>query len=310
MRGRLPSLNALRAFEAAGRHLSFTRAADELNVTPAAVGQQVKLLERDLGVYLFERLNRALALTAAGQALLPGTSDAFARLRDAIEVFRRRGANRPLTVSVPPSFGAKWLLPRLDLFRSQYPTIDIRIYATGAPVDLVRDDVDLAFQYGVQDDPAFHVDCLLDEEVFPVCSPRLLEGSRALSSPRDLRLHTLLHIDSYVSADYWPDWPMWLGCAGVKDVDAGRGTWFSQTSLALEAAIEGQGVALGSRVLAGKDLANGRLVKPFEGNYPVAFGYYMYCLKGMADEPRIAAFRTWMLAEAEASNVQLVPADR
>ena len=294
---RLPSLNALRAFEAAGRHLSFSLAGEELHVTPAAVGQQVKLLERDLGVHLFERHNRAISLTRAGQALLPGTSDAFLRLRDTIEVFRRRAANRPLTVSVPPSFGAKWLLPRLDRFRSRHPTIDVRIYATGATVDLIRDDVDVALQYGVEDDPTLHIDPLLTEEVFPVCSPRLLEGNHPLVSLEELRHHSLLHVDSYVSADYWPDWAMWLNSAGIETVDSNRGTWFSQTSMALEAAIEGQGVALGSRVLAGKDLRAGRLIKPFQVSFPVSFGYHAVCLKGMADEPRILAFREWLLSE-------------
>ena len=176
----LPSLNALRAFEAAGRHLSFSKAAEELHVTPAAVGHQVKALEHDLGALLFDRLNRALQLTSAGQTLLPGLSEVFYRLTEVVETFRRRDANRPLTVSMPPSFGAAWLVPRLERFRDRHPDIDVRLDVDNRIVDLLHDDVDVGLRYGLGDYPGMRVDCLLSEEVFPVCSARLMEGEHPL----------------------------------------------------------------------------------------------------------------------------------
>jgi LysR family glycine cleavage system transcriptional activator len=295
---RLPSLNALRAFEASGRHLSFTKAAEELHVTPAAVGHQVKVLEEDLGAPLFERLNRALVLTDAGQFLLPGLGESFYRLSETVEEFRRRDANRPLTVSVPPSFAAKWLLPRLDRFRARHPEIDVRIDANNRVVDLGTEDVDVGLRYGLGDYPGMRVDCLLSEEVFPVCSPRLLRGERPLGELDDLRRHTLLHVDSYVQEEFWPDWGMWLHSAGVSGVNASRGLHFSHTTLALQAAIDGHGVALGSRVLAGTDLAAGWLTRPFAHGSHMSFSYYMVCPEKLADLPRIAAFREWVIDEA------------
>lgn len=297
----LPSLNALRAFEAAGRHLSFSKAAEELHVTPAAVGHQVKALENDLGAVLFDRLNRALQLTPAGQSLLPGLSEVFYRVTEVVETFRRRDANRPLTVSMPPSFGATWLMPRLERFRVRHPDIDIRLDADNRIVDLVHDDVDIGLRYGLGDYPGMRVDSLLSEEVFPVCSPRLLEGPHPLRTLDDLRWHTLVHVDGYVQDDYWPDWTMWLQSAGIGDMEVRRGLRFSHTSLALQAAMAGQGVVLGSRVLAGNDLTAGRLVRPFAHGARMSFAYYMVCPEALADEPRIAAFREWIIDEAAAA---------
>lgn len=301
MSTRLPSLNALRAFEAAGRHLSFSKAAEELHVTPAAVGHQVKALEQDLGVVLFDRLNRALQLTPAGQSLLPGVSDVFYRLTEVVQTFRRRDASRPLTVSMPPSFGASWVIPRLERFRERHPDIDVRLDADNRIVDLIHDDVDVGLRYGLGDYPGMRVDSLLSEEVFPVCSPRLLEGEHPLRELEDLRRHTLLHVDGFVQDDYWPDWDMWLRSAGMSDLEVRRSLRFSQTTLALQAAVAGQGVALGSRVLAGNELAQGRLVRPFAHGTRMSFAYYMVCPEALADEPRIAAFREWIIEEAAAA---------
>ena len=298
MAERLPPLNALRAFEAAARHLSLTRAAEELHVTPAAVGHQVKVLEQHLGAPLFARLNRALELTPAGQSLLPGLSDAFYRLAEAVETFRRRDANRPLTVSMPPSFGATWLMPRLERFRERHPDIDVRLEASNRVADLIHDDVDVGLRYGLGDYPGMRVDCLLSEEVFPVCSPRLLEGKHPLTTLENLRWHTLLHVDGYVQDDFWPDWAMWLHSAGMADVDVRRGLHFSETRLALQAAASGHGIALGSRVLAGNELESGRLVRPFAHGSRMSFAYYMVCPEALADAPRIAAFRRWIIEEA------------
>lgn len=307
MRSPLPSLNALRAFEAAGRHLSFSKAAEELHVTPAAVGHQVKVLEHDLGALLFDRLNRALRLTPAGQSLLPGLSEVFYRVTEVVETFRRRDANRPLTVSMPPSFGATWLMPRLERFRARHPDIDVRLDADNRVVDLVHEDVDVGLRYGQGDYPGMRVDCLLSEEVFPVCSPRLLDAEHPLRALEDLRWHTLLHVDGYAQDDYWPDWDMWLHSAGMSDLEVRRGLHFNHTVLALQAAARGHGVALGSRVLAGNDLKEGRLVRPFAHGSRMSFAYYMVCPEALADEPRIAAFREWIIEEAAAAESDWTP---
>ena len=293
----LPSLNALRAFEAAGRHLSFTRAARELHVTPA-VGQQVRLLESALDTPLLLRASRGLHLTEAGHALLPGLTEVFYRLNQVVHDFRRRDADRPMTVSVPPSFAGTWLVPRLSDFRRLHPEAEIRIDATNRVVDLHDEDVDVAIRYGSGDYPGLHVERLLDEEAFPVCSPALLEGEHPLRTPSDLRWHELLHVDDAVSVDFWPNWEVWLHTAGVGHLAARKGLQFSDTGMALQMAVKGRGVALGSRVLASDDLASGRLVRPFELTMPVDFAYWLVCPLAIADAPRVRAFREWVLAAA------------
>lgn len=305
MERRLPPLNALRAFEAAARHLSLTKAAAELHVTPGAISQQVKTLEDYLGVQLFRRLNKALLLTEAGQASLPALRDAFDRLAQAVETLRARDAEQPLTVSVAPSFGAKWLVPRLDRFREAHPGINVRIDASNRLVDLVREGVDIGIRYGMGNYPGMRVDPLLSEEVFPVCAPRLLKGPHPLAVPADLRWHTLLHIDWVSGFETWPDWRMWLLSAGVSDIDPTHGPRFSHASMAIQAAIEGHGVTLGGSVLVEDDLAAGRLVKPFQVSCPVAFRYYLASPAAMANHPRVAAFREWIIAEAARRNTAL-----
>lgn len=298
---RFPPLNALRAFAVAGRHLSFSRAASELHVTPAAVGQQVRALEVHLGTALFVRQNRALALTEAGQALLPGVSAAFDQLGLSLEAFYRRGRTRPLTVSVEPSFGARWLLSRLDHFRERHPGIEIRLDATARLVDFARENVDVGIRYGGGEYPGLQADRLLEERVFPVCSPRLVEGPRALREPPDLAGHTLLHSDWNPDNPTWPDWEMWLQAAGVEDVDATAGPQFAGPDgygLMLAAAVAGQGVALASSVLAHDDLQAGRLVRPFAMSVPQQYAYYVVYPIGTAETSRAATFRDWLLAEA------------
>lgn len=299
---RLPSLNALRAFDAAGRHLSFSRAAEDLHVSAAAVGQQVRVLEDYLGARLFLRNNRAIELTAAGQALLPGVSAAFEQLTHAVEGFYRRSARRPLTVSIEPSFGARWLLTRLDGFREQHPGVEIRLDATVRVVDFNREAVDLAVRYGTGDYPDLRADHLFEERVFPVCSPRLIEGPHPLREPEDLRWHTLLHMDWNPDNPTWPDWEMWLRAAGVSGVDATAGIQFEHGSyeLMLEAAEAGQGVALAGNVV-GDDLRAGKLVRPFRTSVSQTYGYFVVSPKATADSPRIATFRDWLIAEARAS---------
>jgi len=297
----LPSLNALRAFEAAGRHLSFSQAAAELHVTPAAIGHQVKTLEQYLGVTLFVRRNRRIEITDAGEALLPGMSDSFSRLYSALDAFRRHVAGQPLVISIVPAFGGKWLLKRLDRFQTEHPDIRIRIEATDEMADFSRDHVDMAVRYGAGDYPGLRADRLLAEEVFPVCSPRLLEGAHPLREPSDLQYHLLL--DSGWSPLYpsWPDWDMWLKAAGLESLPVTHGPQVSGDvdTWLIEEAIAGRGIALVSSVLAGDDIAAGRLVRPFDVSFPVQFGYWLVCPEATADSPRSRTFRQWLLAEVD-----------
>jgi len=300
----LPPLNALRAFEAAARHLSLTRAAEELHVTPAAVSHQVKGLESYLGVKLFRRANRSLLLTDAGQACLPGLREGFDRLAEAMEAVRARDESGPFTVSVPPSFGAKWLVARLDRFTQKHPGYDVRLDASMRLVDLMREGVDIAVRYGAGHYKGMRVDRLMDEVAIPVCSPGLLQGTKPLEVPEDLCHHTLLHHAAPYQDDSYPDWRMWLQAAGVSSCDIGRGPTFSLASMAVQAAIDGQGVALVGQVLVADDIAAGRLVRPFELSFPVHFAYYIVCPLITAERPRVVAFREWLLEEARLSHGQ------
>lgn len=295
---RLPPLNALRAFEVAARHLSFTRAAAELYVTPAAVGQQVRLLEDFMGVQLFRRENRALILTQAGRACLPGIREGFEHLVGAVsQIDASRGQGR-LHLSVAPSFAAKWLLPRLPDFESRHPEIDIHVDASMPLVNLNDGNIDLAICYGPGHYPGFAVERLLTEEVFPVCSPRLLAGGKPLRTPADLCDHTLLHDDSPDDDESCPTWRMWLRTAGVDGIDTSRGPRFSQSSFVVEAAALGAGVALAKAAIAAVDLAAGRLVRPFQPGTPVAFAYYLVHLETKASWPKVVAFRDWLREQA------------
>jgi LysR family glycine cleavage system transcriptional activator len=295
----LPPLNALRAFEAAARHLSFTRAAAELFVTQAAVSHQIKALEGHVGVKLFRRLPRQLLLTDEGQAYAHALTDVFARLGRATARLREPEATRRrlLTVSVVPSFAARWLVPRLGRFRQQHPEIDVRVAPQSAAADFARDDVDVGIRYGAGKYPGLRSDRLLDDELFPVCSPRLCRGAHALRRPRDLRHHVLLHDETT------DDWRTWLAVAGVgadAGVDVTRGPIFTDASMLLEAALGGQGVALARRVLAAEELRTGRLVRPFaaELTLPSARAYFVVAPRATADQPRIKAFRAWLMQEA------------
>ena len=298
MARKLPPLNALRAFEAAARHLSVTKAAGELNVTPAAVSHQVKALEDRLGVALFHRLNRALMLTDAGQTFLPGLRDGFDRLAGAVDRVRSACETGTLNVSVGPSFAAKWLVPRLNRFRDAHAEIDLRIDATDHVVDLARGEAELAIRYGAGRYPGLRTETLFDEQVAPVCSRELCEGPPPLNQPSDLRGHTLLHVEWNTRDETWLDWRMWLMAAGAEGVDATRGPRFNVESMAAQAAIEGHGVALVSSAIVVDDLAAGRLVRPFALSLPTEFAYYVVTTDDAAERPKVAAFRDWLLAEA------------
>jgi LysR family glycine cleavage system transcriptional activator len=298
MKRRLPPLNSLRVFETVARHLSVSKAADELAVTPAAVSHQIKTLEDHLGIPLFQRVKGNLLLSDAGQAILPGIRGGFEQFAAAIEEIDNLGDAGVLTISVAPSFAAKWLLPRLDRFQAQYPEIDVRVAASMYLTDFHGDGVDLAIRYGAGRYPDLHVERLLDEAVFPVCSPDLLKGPHKLDTPEALKNHTLLHDDSPDDDPSCPTWSMWLKAAGVPDIDGTRGPKFNQSSLVIEAAVMGRGVALGKSLLAAADLEAGRLVKPFGKAVAVDFAYYVVCPKPKLALRKVVLFNEWLRAEA------------
>jgi len=296
MVARLPPLNAVRAFEAAARHLSFTNAAGELHVTQSAVSHQVKALEEYLGIKLFHRLNRALVLTDEGQAYLPTVRRIFDQLYEATKQLTESGVRGKLTVSALPSFAARWLVPRLGKFGKFYPVIDVRLMPTAQLVDFVRDEVDVGIRYGRGRYPGLRVDRLMDEDVFPVCSPGLLKGPHPLTHPQSLKYHTLMHDDGH------GDWRTWLLSAGVDGVDPQRGPIFTDSGMLLQAAVAGQGVALARGALAQDDLNSGNLVRPFKLSLPVEYAYYLVCPEASADRPKVVAFRNWLLAEIRGQN--------
>jgi LysR family transcriptional regulator, glycine cleavage system transcriptional activator len=294
MAERLPPLNALRCFEVAARHLSFTKAAEELNVTHSAVSHQIKALEEWLGMQLFRRVNRGLMLTEPGQAYLKPVREAFERLGEATRRLRSKGRTGPLTVTVMPSFAGKWMMPRLRRFRERHPDIDVRISANSHVVDFNREDVDLAVRYGRGHWPGLKVELLMRESMFPVCSPKLLDGPLPLKTPADLSHHSLLS-----DFDWQIDlWQLWFDAAGIPGQVPNHALSFNYSNLMLQAAIDGLGVALSQNVLAGDDLAAGRLVKPFDISLPSEFAYYVVTPEVTAEQPKIKAFRDWLFAEA------------
>ncbi len=294
---RLHSLNALKAFEAAARHESFTEAAQELCVTQGAVSHQVKALEADLGCRLFNREHRRLVITAAGQSYLVVVRDAFDRLSLGTENLLQRHNAGTLTVNTSPNFASKWLVHRLGRFAEQHPAIDLRVSASAQHVDFAREDIDLAIRHGDGNWPSLHVTRLCVEELFPVCSPTLMRGRRALHSPADLRHHTLLH-NTLLHSNERRDWAQWLEAADVTDIDCTRGPVFSQASMAIDAAIGGQGIAFARSALAAWDLGAGRLVRPFALSLKAPYSYWIVCPKPTAALPKISTFREWLLAEA------------
>jgi LysR family glycine cleavage system transcriptional activator len=282
---RLPPLNALRAFEASARHGSFTRAAGELFVTPAAVSHQVKALEDFLGLELFRRERNGLQLTDSGRAYLPGVREAFERLIEAMDELAAVGQHGVLTVSVAPSFAAKWLVPRLDGFQAAHPEIDVRISASMGLVDFSVGDVDLAIRYGAGIYPDLESELLIRDTVYPVCSPDLLDCENPLTVPEMLRAHTLLHDDSPDGDDTCPTWAMWVKAAGLTGVDAHRGPRFNQAK----------------STLADADIASGRLVKPFDLSLPVRFAYYTVHPRAKALLPKVRLFKEWLRTQVPAS---------
>jgi LysR family glycine cleavage system transcriptional activator len=299
----IPGLQSLKAFDASARLLSFTKAAQELNVTPAAISHQIKELEELTGVTLFHRTSRHMQLSRAGMILKPAIADALEGLTDALQRIRQLENPMQVRVTASPSIAAKWLVPRLDRFLDAVPGADVRIDVSSSVLDLERDDVDVAIRFGDGVYPGLSVDKLFHDVLFPVCSPGLLQEGKPLREPRDLLQFTLIHLEYEAQGAVWPNWRMWMLAAGIKDFNDTRGLHFSQTSLAIQAAIDGHGVALGDSTLVGDDLAAGRLVKPFELalKSPAQFAYHLITRRDTADRPMIKTFRNWILAEAAAS---------
>ena len=297
----LPPLNSLRAFEAAARHLSFTKAAQELHVTPAAVSQQIRQLEEFYGIPLFRRTTRTLILTEAAQMALPDVKEGFERLSEANRRLRSDRHGNLLTVSSSPSMGERWLLPRLERFRAQYPDIDIRIDTTDRLADFANDRVDIAIRYGRGNYDGLEADILMQDVAYPVCSPDLLEGDKPLKEPKDLRHHTLLHPEWRQERDAQPSWQMWLRAAGVTGIDVTRGLRFSSDTMLAHAAADGLGVALALSSMVQRELRDGKLIRPFgDGGSQIetVFRPYLVYPKRNLALPRVAAFRDWAMMDA------------
>ena len=287
----LPPLTTLRSFEAAARLASFSKAAEELNVTHGAVSRAVRQLEDHLGQKLFLRRTRQVVLTPAGALYSARVREVLERLAAATLALARDEAKGVLTVSTLDSFAAKWLVPRLFRFRRAHPDIDVRLTTSERQVDFELEGVDIAIRFGAGNYPGMSTDFLLEEDVFPVCRPHFLDGPHPLKQPSDLRHHTLIHDDYQVS------WAMWLQKAKVTGVDANRGPVFLSSDFAIQAAIQGEGIALARSALVEDDLLAGRLVQPFDISLPGVWSYYVVCPHKHLERKRVAAFRQWLLEE-------------
>ncbi len=290
---RLPPMQALRAFEAAAREKSLTRAADALHVTHGAISHQIKALEQDLGVALVERAGRGIRLTDEGERFATRVRAAFAELAAAVQEMEQRSNPRRLRVSCTPSFGARWLLPRIGRFVADNPDIDLDINATNALADFTRGDADVAIRYGFGHWPGLDAEHLTDDAFFPVCSPQIPGGPP--KRPEDLAKYTLLRGED----EYWKPW---FDAVGLDWPEPERGTIFSDSSHLLQAAADGQGVALARRTLIGKDLHNGVLMRPFDVEVPAPRRFYLVYPQRLRDAPKLEAFRTWLRHELECDN--------
>ena len=299
MRPRLPPLNALKTFEAAARHESFTRAAEELCVTQGAVSQQVKALEAQLAIKLFNRERQRLIITEAGRDYLTVVRDALDRIAVGTERLLQRQNAGVLTVSTSPDFAAKWLVHRLGHFAEAHAGIDLRVSAAMHHVDFAREEVDMAVRHGDGNWPGLDTVQLSSERLFAVCSPKLLSGRRRLGKPADILKFPLIHLDSRT------DWTKWLQAVGISDADVTHGPVLNRASMVIDAAINGQGIALARTTLAAWDLINGRLVRPFPESLRISKTYWIVCPKATASLPKIVTFRDWLLAEASQDLRQL-----
>ena len=299
MRRSLPPLNALRTFDAAARHQSFTRAAEELCVTQGAVSHQVKALEIQLGLQLFKRKRNGLLITEAGHDYLAVVRDVFDRLELATDRLLQRQRSGTITVSTSPDFAAKWLVSRLGRFAEAYPEIELKLAALMHRVDFAREDVDLAIRHGDGQWPELDAVNLSAEELFPVCSPSLLTSHGGLHVPEDVLRFPLLHLDDRY------DWSCWLEAAGASGEGPLPGPILNHASMLIDAAIDGQGIALARTLLAAPDLIAGRLVRPFQAAIPLRNTYWIVCPKATRALPKIVAFRDWLLEEVAADRQRL-----
>jgi DNA-binding transcriptional LysR family regulator len=288
----LPPLTALRAFEMTARQQSVRRAADALNVTPSAVSHQLRSLENALGVTLLRHVNRRLVLTEAGQLLLPGLQDGFARIEAALAALDARRQTGTLTVSMLSTFAVQWFIPRLPRFQKAHAEVEVRVSTGQRYVDLLREGIDAAIRWGDGRWPGLRCDRLMGETMVPVCSPALLKGGAPLARPGDLANHTLLQTEARPN-----DWGHWLAEAGIADLAPAHGMVFETTAFAVEAALTGAGVAIAAREVVADALAQGRLAAPFDTAYVRPGAYWLVCTEAGADEPKIAALRDWLLAE-------------
>jgi LysR family glycine cleavage system transcriptional activator len=290
---------ALPSFAAAARHKSFTAAANDLGVTQAAISHQIRELEDQLEVKLFHRTSRAVTLTPAGEILRKAVDDAFEGISHAID--HMKSAKLRLRVTSVPSFASKWLVPRLDRFLQRVPDVDVFIDIQNSPVQLSQQEPHVAIQFGSGGAlPSYQMDRLQDEYVFPVCSPALLKDRKRPLDARALLKQTLLDVDWHGQGASWPNWQSWLEAAGLSDVKPGKTVRFVHSALAIQAAVEGQGIALGETTIAADDLAAGRLIKPFDLalKQPAQLAYFIVCPKNAAAGSIERAFRDWLIAEA------------
>lgn len=298
----LPGTRALRTLVSAGRHLNFTRAADELGLTPAAVSYQVKEIEDQLGVRLFVRSSRAIHLTPEGEVLCEAAADALDTISRAASRVRKmsRSTTTQLKVTLDPHFATKWLMRRVENFRKLQPGIELRFEVSYELREFDVDDIDVAIRYGSGKYPGLVANRLFENVIVPVCSPRLLKSGRPLSEPRDLMQHTLAHIEWSRQGVTWPNWQMWMAAAGIQDFDDSRTVVFGTSSDAVESALAGETVALADFAMVANDLSEGRLVRPFELSIkaPAEFAYFLVYPAGSSSDPRIIAFRDWLLEEA------------
>ena len=300
-----PGTRALRTLDAAARHLNFTRAADELGLTPAAVSHQIKEIEDRLCVTLFARTSRTIRLTEAGVIIHEAAVDALATMERAVAKTRRlaRGSAE-LKVSMDPTFASKWLMPKVDEFRRLHPDVELRFDVTSKLRDFERDDIDVGVRFGRGKYPGLATQRLFDNVIIPVCSPRLLKSGPPIERPGDLQRHTLVHIEWARQGITWPNWRMWMAAAGVEDFDDSRCIVFEESSQLIQAAIDGSVVALCDFAMVAKDLSDGRLIRPFDLGIrvPADFAYFLAYPIESANDPRIKAFKEWITTEAAKSS--------
>jgi LysR family glycine cleavage system transcriptional activator len=291
MARKLPPLNALPSFEAAARLLNFSKAAEELSITPGAISRAIKHLEDQLNVMLFERDTRSVRLTAVGEPYARAVREVLEQLAAATALATARRSDSTLNVSTSDGFAGRWLVPRLYRFHRAHSEIDVRVSTTGKLTNFLGDGIDIAIRYGAGSYPGLTSEFLTDEEVFPVCSPKLLKGAHPLRKPEDLKHHTLIR-------DAYPiDWAAWLASAGVKGVNARRGLTFDSYTFAVEAAVQGEGVVLGRTMLVADDLAAGRLVRPFKHTLKAVSSFYVVYPPDAIRQRKVKAFRDWLFSE-------------